>query len=94
MSDRSNLPLKTTTSSNTMKLEVLKLNITNSKYHLYPYNRDTYGLIVLDSRLANKINKLLKYYPADYKIKEGEEPLFKFKASDLLLVSKKLGLKV
>lgn len=94
MSDQSNLPLKVTTSSNVVNLDSTRLTITNSKFHLYPDTPDVYALIVLNHRLANKINKLLKYYPTDYKIKEGEEPLFKFKASDLPLVSKKLGLKV
>jgi len=62
----------------------------NKQIDLFECNTTKHGVIVNNPRLANKLNALLKYY--DCKIKDGEEPVFKFDNTKLSRVLIVLGL--
>ena len=50
-------------------------NITTKLFELYNQSPTVITLVTFDSRLANKVNNLLNYYP-DVSIKTGEEAKF------------------
>lgn len=63
------------------------IKISNNKYTLYVENI----IEVYDSNLANKLNRVLKYYP-DYHFRASklDEARFRFKEQDRPLVEKLL----
>lgn len=67
------------------------MDFRNSKLEIYPYSDTHHTAVVKDPRLANKLNRSLKYYE-DYKFQEFEEPVFRFENTKLDLVLVVLGL--
>lgn len=62
------------------------IELTTTKYELYPWSEKNqiYAIVIKNKFLANKVNKLLKYYEnGDYTAEVGEELLFKFSAGML-----------
>jgi hypothetical protein len=64
--------------------------ISNKKYTLYAEGR----IEIYNPNLANKINKVLKYYP-EYRFtaQKADEPIFKFGPQNKLEIYKILGYK-
>lgn len=67
------------------------IDFKNAQIEIYPYNSNTYTILVKNKAKANKLNRLLKTY--DETIQEGEEPIFRVKASMINNVLVELGLK-
>lgn len=52
------------------------VNIHTTSYHIYNYSQSELSMVVYNSALANKVNKLLGRYK-DIRIVKGEEPVFR-----------------
>lgn len=67
------------------------IDFKNAQIEIYAYSKDTYTILVKNKNKANKLNKLLKTYDAT--IRDGEEPIFRVKASMINNALVELGLK-